>query len=391
MRLVGVIAEYHPFHNGHAKQIKMLREQGDIRVLVAMSPQVVQRGELALLPAHIRARAALEGGADLVAAIPAPYACATAQKFAAAGVAILTALGADTLAFGAEGGKPEEFMELARLLNSEALSEPLKKELAKGTTFAQARAVALGQTAPHLSFLLDTPNNILGVEYCRAILEQNSPLKPLPLIRLGTGHDSHTPSPPYASASWLRKIYREKGLDGWKPFVPPYALELYREAEREGQFLDQTRAETAILSRLRAMSPEQLREIRHTGEGLDRRLERCIRETATLEELLAALKTKRYPLARLRRLVLDSALEYGDRLPELPPYLHILAGRREALPLLKKAALPAGTSLTELEGVNQAAFQVGKAHSRAEDLAALCAHRPGKMGQAYTRPPVLLD
>lgn len=156
-------------------------------------------------------------------------------------------------------------------------------------------------------------------------------------------------------------------------------------------FLDQTRAETAILSRLRAMSPEQLREIRHTGEGLDRRLERCIRETATLEELLTALKTKRYPLARLRRLVLDSALEYGDRLPELPPYLHILAGRREALSLLKNASLPAGTSLTDLEGVNQAAFQAGKAHSRAEDLAALCAHRPRRMGQAYAQPPVLLD
>ena len=390
MKFVGVIAEYHPFHNGHAAQLEILREKGAEIIAVAMSPQVVQRGELALLPTEARVRAALQGGADLVVALPAPYACATAQQFAAAGVSLLTALGADTLAFGAEGGTAGEFMELAKLLQEDALSQPLRREMKKGLTFAAARAQALEEIAPHLSFLLNSPNNILGVEYCRAILEQNSPLEPLPLPRLGTDHDSPVPVPPYASASWLRKIFREKGLSSWEPFVPTYALEEYRKSWERGEFLSRDRAQVAILSRLRAMSGMELSRIRQTGEGLERRLERCIQESASLEELYTTLKTKRYPLARLRRLVLDSALDYREDLPSLPPYLHVLGSRRSALPLLKGATLPAKTSLAQLAQTGSAAREVAMAHSRAEDLAALCWEKPQRMGLAYTRPPVLL-
>lgn len=391
MRFVGIIAEYHPFHNGHAAQLEMVRQMGGERIAVAMSPQVVQRGQLALLSARARTRAALEAGADLVAALPAPYACATAQRFGAAGVAILTALGADTLAFGAEGGTGEEFMELARLLNANAFGEPLRRELARGSTFAAARARAVEEIAPALAYLLQTPNNILGVEYCRAILEQNSPLQPLPLPRRGTGHDSDHPAPPYASASWLRHQFRENGLESWAPYVPARALEIYRTALEAGEFLEPARAETAILSRLRAMTSRELGKIRQTGEGLDRRLEGCIRTTATLEDLYATLKTKRYPLARLRRLVLDAALEYGEDLPPLPPYIQVLGAWKGALPLLKGASLPAGTSLAQLENASPEALKAARAHSRAQDLFALCCRKPGQMGQAYTQPPLILE
>lgn len=391
MRFVGIIAEYHPFHNGHAAQLEMLRQMGAGRIAVAMSPQVVQRGQLALLPARVRVRAALETGADLVAALPAPYACATAQGFGAAGVAVLTALGADTLAFGAEGGTGEEFLELARLLNANAFADPLRRELARGTTFAAARARAVEELAPALAYLLQTPNNILGVEYCRAILNQNSPLQPLPLPRRGTGHDSDRPAPPYASASWLRRQFWKAGLESWTPFVPGQALEKYRSALEAGAFLDPLREEVAILSRLRAMTPEEYKAIRHTGEGLDRRLEGAVRTATNLEELYTALKTKRYPLARLRRLVLDAALGYGEDLPSLPPYIHILGARRAALPLLKGAALPAGTSLAQLETATPQAALTARAHSRAEDLFSLCRKKPEPMGLAYTQPPVLID
>ena len=139
------------------------------------------------------------------------------------------------------------------------------------------------------------------------------------------------------------------------------------------------------------MTSRDLGRIRQTGEGLDRRLAGCIRTTATLEELYAALKTKRYPLARLRRLVLDAALGYGENLPPLPPYIQILGGWKTALPLLKGAVIPAGTSLAQLENASPEALMVARAHSRAQDLFALCCRKPGQMGQAYTQAPVILE
>ena len=191
MRFAGIIAEYDPFHNGHAWQLAQARALGAQRVAVAMSCGLTQRGALPLLPESVRVRAALECGADLVFALPAPWACAGAEAFARAGVHLLAATGCDALVFGAETPDAALLLETARVLNSAAYRAALKQQLAAGArSFAAARQAAVQAVGadPAMAALLSQPNNNLAVEYCRAILEQRAGMTPVPLPRRGANH-----------------------------------------------------------------------------------------------------------------------------------------------------------------------------------------------------------
>lgn len=190
-KLAGIIAEYDPFHNGHAWQLQQAKALGARRVAVAMSCGLTQRGALPLLPESVRVQAALTCGADLVFALPAPYACSGAECFARAGVQLLAAAGCDALVFGAETPDAALLMEAARVLSGAEYRTALKARLAAGArSFAAARQAAVEAVCPGtgLAALLDKPNNNLAVEYCKAILELEASLVPIPLPRQGAGH-----------------------------------------------------------------------------------------------------------------------------------------------------------------------------------------------------------
>ena len=173
-KLAGIIAEYDPFHNGHAWQLQQAKALGAQRVAVAMSCGLTQRGALPLLPENVRVQAALTCGADLVFALPAPYACSGAECFARAGVQLLAAAGCDALVFGAETPDAALLMEAARVLSGAEYRTALKARLAAGArSFAAARQAAVEAVCPGtgLAALLDKPNNNLAVEYCKAIIE----------------------------------------------------------------------------------------------------------------------------------------------------------------------------------------------------------------------------
>lgn len=393
MHVAGIIAEYDPFHAGHAWQIARLKEQGFDRIVVCMSSWAVQRGGVPILPPAVRARAALEAGADLVLALPAPYACQSAEGFAAAGVALLAGLGCvDTLAFGAETADREALLAAARLLQSGEYAAVLCRELEGGVPFAAARAAAAEQTRPGTGALLAGPNNNLGVEYCKAILAQRAALIPLPLPRKGAAHGQEGETEGFASASWIRRRIAMQGIGGARGLVPPSAFALYESAAAAGQLASVRAFDQALLSRLRAMPTEQLARIRGVNEGLQHRLAAAIRTAPTARALYDTAKTRRYAHARLRRLALDAALDYrSGALPALPPYLHLLAARRRALPLLGEARLPVGTSLAKLMRQNAACAAVGRAECVAADFAALCRACPAPMGQALTGKPVLIE
>lgn len=393
MRIAGVIAEYDPFHAGHAWQLARLRQLGAEYIVVCMSGPVVQRGTAALFPVRARAAAALAAGADLVLALPAPWAALSAEGFAAGGVAVLSALGCvDTLAFGAE--HPDAgHRSAAAALQSPGFAAALRQALAGGAPFAAARAAAAEAVLPGAGALLAGPNDNLGVEYCKAILRQGSPLTPLALPRQGAQHGDAAPKTPqagFASAGFLRAEYRRAGLDALAGWVPQEALALYRQAGAAGEMLNEAAFSLAVLARLRGMDAGQLARIRGAGEGLDRRLAAALRTAGSLQQLYAGMKTRRYAHARLRRLALDAALGYTGALPALPPYLHLLAARRQALPLCKSARLPCGCSLAGLARQNEAAAAVAAAEAAAWDLTALCRQTPGPMGLCYTQKPVIL-
>ena len=344
MDFTGIIAEYDPFHNGHAAQLAAVRAAGAQCIAVCMSSGAVQRGGVPILPERVRVQAALAAGADIVIALPAPYACATAEQFAAAGVHLLAALGCDTLAFGAETPDAAALLDTARLLDGEELNARIRQNLATGMTYAAARAAAADALHPGTGGLLRTPNNILGIEYCKAILHRHAALTPLALPRLGAA---------------------------------------------DGLLLDGARLETAVLALLRMQDPANFAQVRGVSEGLENRLTASVREADSLDDLYTRLKTKRYPHARLRRLVLDAALGFPAELP-MPPYLHVLGARKAALPRLKQASLPAATALADLARTGPEAAKISRLHNKAVDFSSLCREKIQPMGLAFTAKPVVI-
>ena len=405
MKFAGIIAEYDPFHNGHAWQLAQARALGAQRVAVAMSCGLTQRGALPLLPEPVRVQAALACGADLVFALPAPCACAGAEAFARAGVRILAAAGCDTLVFGAETPDTALLQKAARVLCSKEYRAALRQQLAAGArsfaagarSFAAARQAAVQALCPgsDVAALLDKPNNNLAVEYCKAIIEQNVEMQPIALPRQGADHGqalTESAHAAFASASALRALWAEGGAAALAPYVPEKALKLYIQAKYDGKYTNFAVMGHCELALLRAACAEQapFAAVRGVSEGLEHRLENAVRETASLPALLDALTTVRYPRARMRRLAMDAALCYTAQTPALPPYLHVLGARKEALPLPGETALPLSHSLARLSRENELCAQMAAAQSRASDLGALCRAKPEPMGGIYRQKIIFL-
>ena len=393
-KLAGIIAEYDPFHNGHAWQLQQAKALGAQRVAMAMSCGLTQRGALPLLPESVRVQAALTCGADLVFALPAPYACSGAECFARAGVQLLAAAGCDALVFGAETPDAALLMEAARVLSSAEYRTALKARLAAGArSFAAARQAAVEAVCPGtgLAALLDKPNNNLAVEYCKAILELGASLVPIPLPRQGAGHGQALTETggQFASASALRTLWQNGGADAAAPYVPAEVLPLYREAFAAGQYTDLAAAQRCQLALLRSRcaGTAPFAQVRGISEGLEHRLEAAVRSSTTHAELLDSLTTVRYPRARMRRLAMGCP---ADSLPALPPYLHLLGAQKDALPLLKAAALPVSHSLARLAEQNIPCRAVVDAQLRACDFGALCRKKPEPMGGALRQKIIFL-
>ena len=397
IKQAGIIAEYDPFHNGHAWQLAQARALGARQVAVAMSCSLTQRGAVPLLPEAVRVQAALRCGADFIFALPAPCACAGAEAFARAGVRLLAAAGCDALVFGAETPDTALLMDAARVLACEEYRTALKAQLAAGArSFAAARQAAVEALRPGsaLAALLDQPNNNLAVEYCKAILELDVPLTPIPLPRQGANHgEALNGNVQFASASALRALWTQQGVEALRPYVPEAVFPLYQEAAAAGSYTDFSaagRCELALLrSACRGKAP--FADIRGVSEGLEHRLEAAVRTSTTYDELLDALTTVRYPRARMRRLAMDAALGCTtDSLPALPPYLHLLGGKKDALPFLKNCTLPVSHSLARLRDSGGACTRMAEAQLAAADFGALCRVSPEAMGGLLRQKNIFL-
>ena len=395
MKTVGIVAEYNPFHAGHRKQFDRVKAEfgEETAIVCAMSGNFVQRGAPAVMDKTLRAKAAVACGADLVVELPTTVSLSSAEGFAAGGVGILSKL-CDALCFGAETGEAELLMETARVLLSEDFSPLLRQELDSGKSFPAARAGALAQMGLS-GEILRRPNDILAVEYCKAILELGASLVPLPLPRQGAGHGQALTETggQFASASALRTLWQNGGADAAAPYVPAEVLPLYREAFSAGQYTDLAAAQRCQLALLRSRcaGTAPFAQVRGISEGLEHRLKAAVRSSTTHAELLDSLTTVRYPRARMRRLAMDAALDYSaDAFPALPPYLHLLGAQKDALPLLKAASLPVSHSLARLAEQNAPCRAVVDAQLRACDFGALCRKKPEPMGGALRQKIIFL-
>ena len=330
MQVAGIICEYNPLHLGHARQLALAKSLlgQDSAVVCLMSGNFVQRGYPAIVDKSLRAKAAIACGADLVLELPITACLSSAEGFAARGVEILSRL-CTHLCFGAETEQQEEIMETARVLNSPAFSPALREYLQKGLSFPAARQAAL-ESLGASAHLLMKPNNILAVEYCKAILSQNSTLTPLPIHRPGDYHAAD-PHPENPSATALRLKMESAG--DWQSFVPEKA----REILAQGRLHTRASGEKAMLYRLRTMTDAEFAALPYGSEGLWRKLMHAARRENTLEEILTAVKSKRYTRSRLDRMVMCAFLELTEEALSQPvPYVRVLAFNETGRQILRQ-------------------------------------------------------
>lgn len=331
MKTIGIICEYNPFHLGHQKQIDHIRAVfgSDVVIACLMSGNFVQRGMPAIFDKSLRAKAAIDCGADLVLELPTIYALSSAEGFAAGGVQILSPF-CDYLCFGSETGDADTLMKTAQALLSPAFSSALRSELASACSFPVARQRALAQIGCNAS-LLENPNDILAVEYCKAIFAQRSSMKPLPIRREGNYHND-LPDQENPSATSIRRLICQG--DDWEDYIPTAARDIFRDAPIHTL----AAGERAILARLRTMSDDDFAALPYGSEGLWRKLMHSSRNYATLEEILTATKSKRYTRTRLDRMVMCAYLGITEEvLNTTAPYVRVLGLRTRGIPTLKKA------------------------------------------------------
>ena len=333
---VGIICEYNPLHLGHKKQIDRIRQHfgPETVIICAMSGNFVQRGMPAIIDKTHRAQAAVLSGADLVLELPVTTALSSAEGFAAGGVAMLGRF-CDYLCFGAETPDAEKLMNTAEALLSDTFPPLLRVELETGKSFPAARQAALQQMGLDAE-ILGQPNNILAVEYCKAILSLGCTMKPFPIHREGSYHaeiaDSENPS-----ATAVRNLMLIE--HNWKGCVPKAARPIFESAPLHTI----TAGERAILGKLRTMTDAEFEALPYGSEGLWRKFMHACRKEASLEAIIAATKSKRYTRTRIDRMIMCAFLGITqEMLTEEIPYIRVLAFRdagRQILNLFKKDAL----------------------------------------------------
>ena len=338
MNVIGVVGEFNPFHLGHFEHFVKSREQlGEDRPIVCvMSGDFVQRGGPACFDKHLRARMAARCGADLVFELPLPWCTASAEGFAMGAVGLLDALGVVThLAFGSEAGSLAPLTALAIAAAEPENIERIKAEMGEGMPFAAAREKVLHETLGEESVLLQTPNNILAVEYIKALIALKSPMQAMTTLRRESVHDAMAGGR-LRSAAQLRAMLGS-GEDV-TPFMPEEAARLAAGAMKEGRGpVTLESLEQGVMARLRALGPDDFAALPDATEGLENRLYKAVRDEGSLLSLLAAVKTKRYPLSRLRRMVTCAVLGVrADMMSDVPPYARLLASTQRGRDLLRE-------------------------------------------------------
>ncbi|MBQ9518021.1 MAG: nucleotidyltransferase family protein [Eubacterium sp.] len=343
---IGIICEFNPFHKGHKYLFDSVKGEGD-RIICVMSGNFVQRGEAAAVSKFERAKTAVENGADLVLELVTPCATLSAQGFAQSGIKILENTGiCDSIAFGAECDDVDALSAVCEEIR--AKDSEIRAALADGCSYPAALRKAVD------SPLLDSPNNILAIEYLTC-----TSLKPIAVKRIGGGHDSDDVD---YSASAIRKTMAHK-------------------AELKN-------CERAVLYRLRTMSAEDFADIDDVSEGLENRIAEAVKTAANLDELYDNIKTKRYTHARIRRIILRAFLGITRETDREPRYLRVLAvgdnGKELLSEIGKNATLPVVTRYRDAKQAGGEVLTQFENECRYTDIYALCANEVLPCGEDMT-------
>lgn len=391
MKITGIVCEYNPFHNGHLYHLKKTRENGATHIVAVMSGNYVQRGDTAVMDKFERAKLAVKGGADLVIEIPTVYALSSAEFYAKGAIYILDSLGCvDEISFGSEAGSVSELEKAVEIADECSGAPELEEYLKSGMSYPNAINTMIYSSygkklSNRISDILASPNNVLAVEYLKALRRLNSSITPFTIQRKSAAHDSMTVLDGISSASYIRKCMNEKS--DFSGLVPAYVSQAYINAYSAGKTADISNLERIIIYKLRTSSPEELREIPDVGQGLEYRI-LAAADKNNLDEIFMSIKTKRYTMARIKRILLNMLIGVKKSdLETLPPYGRILAVTERGRDILSKAKntgkIPFATSLSKLAQTSDDAERFAKLEGTASDIYALSQTKIGKGQSDY--------
>ena len=385
MRVSAVICEYNPFHNGHKYQLEYMKKNSDAVVCI-MSGDFVQRGEAAIFDKFARTRAALMNGADLVIMLPVCFSLNTAERFAYGGVSLADSLGVvDTLCFGSECADIKKLLDAATVLinEPEEVSDKIRKLTADGMSYPKAREIGFSQFVD--SDILSSPNNILATEYIKALKSINSKIEPDTIGRYKTGYHDTVPDGEFASATAVREMILKN--QEYKLYVPDNVCDCYK-----NETVYNTDALSDILAYLiRTKESYEISMINDVTEGLENRIKSAIYESSDFWGIAEHIKTKRYTMSRIKRILLSLILGIEKDDAKTPPqYIRVLGMNRCGMELLsqikKKSRLPIITKTADYKGFNKS-FETD---ILASDIFGMCANKT-QIGIDYRKSPVIID
>ena len=341
MKIAAVICEFNPLHNGHAHLLSKIKGDGGRQVVCVMSGNVTQRGKLACADKYTRAEHAVKGGADMVAELPAEYACAPAEIFALGGVKVARLCGAEELWFGSECGDIELIRAAARLTSPSNIpyQKRVKEILEEGVSYPVAMQRAAREFADEeVAEVLTSPNNMLGVEYVRAAENLGCNMRLVTIPRLYSSHLSEELEGGISSSKAIRRAAKEGDVEKAACAVPDYVFPVLKNKDSSAGF-------ASILKK--TILTSDLKNICDMGEGLDNKIRKLALSCSDQDELALSVKSKRYTFARINRLLMNIALGNtftAQRLKECAvSYINVLAVKRESRHLLRALSRPAIT------------------------------------------------
>ncbi len=377
MSAVGIIAEFNPLHTGHKHIIDYARTLSDTVVCV-ISGNFVQRGDVAIISKYQRAQFALLCDVDIVAELPVLWSMSTAQNFALGGVWQLYNLGCDKIVFGSECGDITQLNNAADILNQDGFFAKVTEKAKSGITFAVAREQAAQEMGID-PVLLRGANNNLGIEYILAAKKLNLPIEFHTIKRLGAGHDSSEIDDGFVSSSFIRTELL-KGNIGYTERFMPRKIRGIIKAENIADILN---LQNAILYSLRTKTIDELKSLPDISEGLENKILLSARVATSLDELYNMIKTKRYTLARIRRLVLSAFLNLDNQFfMTTPPYVRLLGFSEQGINHLKKpqGIIPIITRALQIKNLDSDCQKIFDIECRATNIYNLCFNKPLECG-----------
>jgi predicted nucleotidyltransferase len=383
-KICGLVCEFNPLHNGHKYLIDHIKSNKGTSIIAIMSGNYVQRGEPALIDKYIRTKMALLSGIDLVIELPVSFSCARAETFAYGGLSILNSLGIiDELWFGSECGNIKMLTEVSHILNSEDFFHWLSESKISHLPFAYKREKYIAEKlGPEYGSILSSPNNILAVEYLKAIDNTKSIIKPQTVNR-AAGNSGLAQST--VSSSYIRDLM----LNGKKfsEFVPEILYKTYLSIDQES-LATIDNLDRALIYKLRTMDKADFSDIPDVAEGIENRIVSSAKEAQSVENLIKIIHSKRYTDARIKRILLSALLGITKKMQTSIPYFQVLGFNKEGERLLKSinSTIPFVTTFASGKSLNHDASVMFSHNNKCDELYGLFQTKIGFSDTFYHHP-----